>query len=289
MTRRFVPVAIALLTFTGAARSETLQDTGAPAAAYEDRASPPAVAENLDESGPPPPAAGGGAGRTPDRRTTARLVPNIGRSFIGVFSKETVAPLLIGGAATGLGSLLDEEAQEAISPGSAVENIGDTLGGPIVTGTVVMGLFVGGRFAEGPRFRAMTYDLLVGSVVNLGYTGLLKVTVGRERPDGSNNRSFPSGHASATFTLAVIAQKHYGWKLGAPMYAFAGFVSYSRLEKNVHWLSDVLAGATLGYISGITAVRQDGKPLDTRQPVVTISPLLGPHQMRGMEVAVTLR
>ena len=288
MTRRLAPVAIALLTFTGAARSETLQDTGVPEAAYEDRASQPAVAENLDEVGPPPPVVAGGAARTPDRRTMARLVPNIGRSFVGVFSKESVAPLLIGGAITGFGSLLDEEAQEAISPGSAVENAGDTLGGS-VTAAAVIGLFAAGRFAGGPRFRAMTYDFLVGSVVNLGYTDLLKVTVGRERPDGSNNRSFPSGHASATFTLAVIAQKHYGWKLGAPMYAFAGFVSYSRLEENVHWLSDVLAGATLGYISGITAVRQDGKPLDTRQPVVTISPLLGPHQMRGVEVTVTFR
>lgn len=286
MTRRWVPVAIALLTFAGAARSETLQDTGVPAAAHEDRASPPAVAEKLGEVGPPPPVAG--EGRTSDRRTMARLVPNIGRSFVGVFSKESVAPLLIGGAITGSGSLLDEEAQEAISPGSAVENVGDTLGGS-VTAAAVAGLFATGRFAGGPRFRAMTYDFLVGSAVNLGYTGLLKVTVGRERPDGSNNRSFPSGHASETFTLAVIAEKHYGWKLGAPMYAFAGFVSYSRLEKNVHWLSDVLAGATLGYISGITAVRQDGKPLDSRQPVVSISPLLGPHQMRGVEVAVTFR
>jgi membrane-associated phospholipid phosphatase len=254
----------------------------------EDPASPAATAENLDESGPPPPAAGGGAVRAPDRRTMARLVPNIGRSFVGVFSKESVTPLLVGGAVTGLGSLLDEEAQEAISPGSAVENVGDTLGGP-VTAAAVAGLFAAGRFAEGPRFRAMTYDFLVGSVVNLGYTDLLKVTVRRERPDGSNNKSFPSGHTSATFTLAVIAQKHYGWKLGAPMYAFAGFVGYSRLEKNVHWLSDVLAGATLGYISGLTAVRQDGKPVDTHRPVVTIVPLLGPHRTRGVKVAVTFR
>jgi membrane-associated phospholipid phosphatase len=254
----------------------------------EDGASPRAVALNVDEVGPPPPVAGGGAAQTPDRRTTARLLPNIGRTFVGVFSKESVIPLLVGGTVTGLGSLLDEEAQEAISPGSAVENVGDTLGGP-VTAAAVVGLFAAGRFAGGSHFRAMTYDFVVGTVANFGYTELLKVTVRRVRPDGSNNKSFPSGHASATFTLAVIAQEHYGWKLGAPMYAFAGFVGYSRLEKNVHWLSDVLAGATLGYISGITAVRQDGKPLDTHRPVVTIVPLLGPHRTRGMQVAVTFR
>ena len=61
---------------------------------------------------------------------------------------------------------------------------------------------------------------------------------------------------------ATVAEHHYGWKIGIPAYLLASGIGLSRVESSKHNLSDVLAGATLGYISGITAVRQDGKPLD---------------------------
>jgi membrane-associated phospholipid phosphatase len=96
-------------------------------------------------------------------------------------------------------------------------------------------------------------------IVNSAYTYALKRTVGRTRPDGSDNQSFPSGHASDAFALATVVNAHFGPKAGIPAYLAAGAVGFSRVSKNVHNLSDVLAGATLGYIVGRTVVREDGQ------------------------------
>ena len=78
-------------------------------------------------------------------------------------------------------------------------------------------MFTAGRLAHGDRFRAMTYDMLDAAIVNFAYTEVIKVAVGRERPNGQDNKSFPSGHTSNTFALAGVAQQHYGWKVGLPL------------------------------------------------------------------------
>ena len=41
-------------------------------------------------------------------------------------------------------------------------------------------------------------------------------------------RSFPSGHASATFATATVLQRHYGWKLGLPFYLLGVYTAASR-------------------------------------------------------------
>ena len=47
-----------------------------------------------------------------------------------------------------------------------------------------------GALRPGRRFRAMTYDMLDSAIVNFTYTEVLKVAVGRERPNGQDN--YPS-------------------------------------------------------------------------------------------------
>jgi len=59
--------------------------------------------------------------------------------------------------------------------------------------------------------------------------------------------------------------------MGIPAYSVAAFVALSRMEKNVHYLSDVVMGATIGYIVGRTVVRGSDKERQlTWRP--TISP-----------------
>ena len=84
---------------------------------------------------------------------------------------------------------------------------------------------------------------------NTGITFALKFGVGRERPDGSNNRSFPSGHTSASFQGASFIHARYGLKYAIPAYIGAAFVGYSRVYANKHFTSDVLAGAAIGSLS----------------------------------------
>ncbi len=89
--------------------------------------------------------------------------------------------------------------------------------------------------------------LLGAYTVTLGSTYLLKHTVSRERPDGSNSLSFPSAHTSSAFAGAGFLQRRYGWEVGLPAYIGAGYVGWSRVYADKHHVSDVLAGAALAW------------------------------------------
>jgi membrane-associated phospholipid phosphatase len=70
-----------------------------------------------------------------------------------------------------------------------------------------------------------------------------------------------------------------------PAYLLAGVVGASRIQQDKHHLSDVLAGATLGYIVGRTTVRVNNAPIEGKRPIVTVSPILG-RDTRGVMVAI---
>lgn len=88
-----------------------------------------------------------------------------------------------------------------------------------------------------------------------GATALLKDATGRERPDGSNDNSLPSAHASASFSYATLANRNIDatdWPKTAKRtlqisnLLLATGVAWARVEGARHYPSDVLAGAALG-------------------------------------------
>lgn len=200
------------------------------------------------------------------RRTTGRFVKNLGRNVVGVFSRENLVPLLAGAALTGAASTFDTGTQDLIK-GQAEElgEFGASAGTLRTIAPLALGLFVGGRASTDSRFRAATYDVAQATLVTGLYTGILKAAVGRPRPDRSDNKSFPSGHTSNAFAWASVASHHYGPKVGIPAYAFAGLIGASRIERDKHHLSDVVAGAALGLIVGRTVAREDGEPVGRRK------------------------
>jgi membrane-associated phospholipid phosphatase len=86
--------------------------------------------------------------------------------------------------------------------------------------------------------------------------------VRRLRPDTTGLAAFPSGHTSASFSLATVAASKWGWKVGVPACLLVGFVGYTRMESNKHYLSDVLFGAGVGIVSGraVYTVRRHAHP-----------------------------
>ncbi len=240
------------------------------------------------DAGPPAPSEAGAPARDDGRRTVGRLFPNMGRGAIGVFNRDNLGPLVAGTMATALASFYDDDVQDAISdPDNDFGKGFESGAAPVLLGAVVAGVFVGGRYVEAPRFRAMSYDMLDAFVVNGVYTLVLKAVVRRERPNEQDNKAFPSGHTSNAFALAAVAERHYGWKAGVPAYLLASAVGVSRLQRNKHHLSDVVAGAALGYIVGRTVVRVNGAPLEGhRGATISVTPLLG-RRTRGLMVAVT--
>jgi membrane-associated phospholipid phosphatase len=104
--------------------------------------------------------------------------------------------------------------------------------------------------------------LEVGAVqLNNFLTSGLKSVTDRERPDGSDNRSFPSGHSSQAWTRTTLACRNVdqipslanGWGLAikTSFRVFAAGTSWARVEGGVHYPSDVLFGAALGNFVAI--------------------------------------
>jgi membrane-associated phospholipid phosphatase len=193
------------------------------------------------------------------RRTLGAFPRNVARSFVGVFGRDNVNTLVLGLSASAVSFAADDQVARAIE-GQCFRcgSTGATIGGaPIVP--VVGALFLAGRFAPPGKFRSVTYDMGQALVVNAAWTGVFKYGLHRTRPDGSDTLSFPSGHTSTAFSLATVAERHYGWKVGVPAYVLASSIGLSRIERNRHHLSDVLAGATLGVIVGRTVTRLNGE------------------------------
>ena len=76
---------------------------------------------------------------------------------------------------------------------------------------------------------------------------------GMRRPITS---SFPSGHATAAFTAAVLLSD----RRRAPWYALAAVVATSRVYVRMHHASDIVVGAAVGLALGHTLKRWVGSP-----------------------------
>lgn len=89
---------------------------------------------------------------------------------------------------------------------------------------------------------------------------LLKPLFERRRPSGRllediAGRSFPSGHAAGSvvlyFLTCCLLSAHYP-RLRRPLFLFSslwvGLVWLSTLYVRAHWLTDIAAGAALGYV-----------------------------------------
>lgn len=87
------------------------------------------------------------------------------------------------------------------------------------------------------------------TVIAVGITTTTKMLTKRMRPDGSDKRSFPSGHTTYAFASAAALDAEYGGRyplLSLGGYTLAASVGLSRIAGNRHWLTDVLTGAGVG-------------------------------------------
>lgn len=104
-------------------------------------------------------------------------------------------------------------------------------------------------------------QFLLGFGANAVVTEGLKLVIHKERPDGSDAEAFPSGHTSIAFQSAAFLHVRYGLRYGAPAYAAAAFVGYSRVHARKHFVEDVLVGAAVGVVSSVVFTerrREDG-------------------------------
>lgn len=117
-------------------------------------------------------------------------------------------------------------------------------------------IYLGKSFGFKPKndFHHQTINIAIANVMAVSVTEILKRTVKEERPDQSDNLSFPSGHTSIAFTNAALL--YYEYKDSNLWYASSGFLFATatgvlRIANNKHYTSDVLAGAGIGLASGL--------------------------------------
>ncbi|HEY7171191.1 MAG TPA: phosphatase PAP2 family protein [Vicinamibacterales bacterium] len=132
--------------------------------------------------------------------------------------------------------------------GAVAGNTGTLLAASITVYTI-------GRAKDNKKVSHMGSDLLQAIGVSEVIVQSLKYATQRERPDGSDSHSFPSGHAADTFAFATALERHLGWKGAVPAYLFSSYVAMSRLNDNRHHLSDVAFGSAVGIIAGRTVTR----------------------------------
>jgi membrane-associated phospholipid phosphatase len=129
---------------------------------------------------------------------------------------------------------------------------GNLIGSFAFQASASMATYGIGRATHNQKAAAVGRDLMRAQLLSQGMVQATKVTVRRERPDGSDNMSFPSGHAASMFASASILQTYYGWKVGAPAYALGSYVALARMAYNRHHATDVVMGAAFGFVSAKT-------------------------------------
>jgi len=207
-----------------------------------------------------------------------------------LFSEQNLLPAAIGGTVALTLAPYDQTISSALrGTNESVGTIGDAAGGRIAMISIVGGTITASLFSHSTRLKSTAFALAQATAVDLAIVNSLKFITQRERPDGSSNLSFPSGHAADAFTVATVFSHYYGWKWGVPLYAAAGFIAVSRVEKGKHWPSDVAAGAAIGLLAGrsgiLTTERLGGSRKLSR---LAIAPILGAHRW-GVSVSVLPR
>ena len=124
-------------------------------------------------------------------------------------------------------------------------------------------------------------------LIGTGVTYGLKHTVREWRPDDSDRRSFPSGHAMYAFAGATTLYHEYGHI--SPWVTVSGFgtaalVAADRVRRDRHYLHDVCAGAAIGVLSAELTYYIKKRYI---KPKIVAHSHQGRHRSGGIDVAFT--
>ena len=177
---------------------------------------------------------------------------------------DNLAALLLAGAASIAmhNSSADKDIQDHVERHRQFRDVGDktfdTLGNPGLHFAAAGLWYALSAENEDDFNKSRAFTMITALSIN-GLTTLgLKAIRDNENPNG-NPWAWPSGHTSSSFTVASVLDEFYGPKVGIPAYALASLVAYRMVDTGDHWTSDVVFGATLGWVVGHTVAGKHKK------------------------------
>jgi len=187
-------------------------------------------------------------------------------------SWETADWLTLAGVAGVLATayLVDEQVKSIVTDDQnevtdLLAGAGNQLGESYVLLPAIGTTLAGGLLLDSPKTVDTALLSLKSLILATGTTTVLKYATQRRRPDedagngfwngkgfSRDRDSFPSGHSTAVWSVATVIATQYSEEGWVPplAYGLATLTCYGRLHADRHWLSDVIAGALIGYTSG---------------------------------------
>jgi hypothetical protein len=147
------------------------------------------------------------------------------------------------------------QSQSLQQTASLWSNVG--LGFEIGSGALTYGIGCGKHrsYLRDTGFRALAAMGVAGTedvVLKLAFDRQFPSTPGSTGKFWGGGRSFPSGHSATSFAFAALVAHRYPhnkW-IKWSAYALATGVAVSRYPAKKHYPSDILIGATVGYVTG---------------------------------------
>lgn len=138
------------------------------------------------------------------------------------------------------------ELAEHIDKRFTIDDFSQYLPAASVYGLNLLGVKGKNNFKDRSIILGTSYLIMSATVLSL--KSISKI----ERPDGSANNSFPSGHTANAFAGAEFLYQEYKdvniW-YGISGYAVATATGFFRMYNQRHWFSDVVMGAGIGILS----------------------------------------
>ena len=120
------------------------------------------------------------------------------------------------------------------------------------------GSYLASRWSKRPRETSTAATAFEAYLWTSIITSAAKGLFGRERPtEGADADDFfaggdifPSGHTARSFAIASVLASRHGRKAALFAYPAAALVGLATVQEDLHWTSDILAGAGLGLAIG---------------------------------------
>lgn len=198
---------------------------------------------------------------TPAPASSSSFVETLKRDLKSVVSKENASVLSTATALALFAQPFDKTLTYSASCSTFLKTTFDpwarVVGQEWLLGSGAVATYAIGRVLDKPKIASLGGDLIEAQVIAGLSTHVLKYSTQRTRPDGEEF-SFPSGHASGTFAVATVVQRHYGLKGAIPAYTAAVLITGARLQANSHYPTDLIMGAAVGILSGRAATFELG-------------------------------